>query len=78
MLDVKEIITDQINRENGMGNIRLYKLVLSLLKNEELVKKFLISQGFKNWEINKIKYYIEYNKKRYINNRSNINKQALN
>jgi len=54
--------------EKPVGNIRLYKRVLLVSDGDEkLADEFCLSEhgGFSRGELNKIKYWIEYERKRY-------------
>lgn len=63
-------VKSEIQASKSMGNIRLFKFIKNILGTKEATKQFLLSQGFKNWEVNKIVYDINYKKIRY--NRSKI------
>ena len=51
---------------NSLGSHRTYKFILQELKDPERAKEFMILKlGFSKWEVNKIIYNINYNKKIY-------------
>lgn len=66
---MQSVVIDKIKSEieatEGMGNIRLFKFVQKILGSKDATKQFLLSQGYLNWEVNKIVYDINYNKIRY-------------
>lgn len=77
MTAYERIETDLKHFEKPVGNIRLYKRVLMVSDNDEkLADGFCLSEhgGFSRGELNKIKYWIEYGKRRY----SKKNKYAYN
>jgi|GEM_PF-2972898 hypothetical protein len=68
MTAYERIETDLKHFDKPVGNIRLYKRVLLVSDGDEkLADGFCLSEhgGFSRGELNKIKYWIEYEKRRY-------------
>lgn len=68
MTAYKRIENDLKHFDKPVGNIRLYKRVLLVSEGDvKLADGFCLSEhgGFSRGELNKIKYWIEYEKKRY-------------
>lgn len=63
-----ELVKEKLMTEleiTSMGNNRLFKFVNSILKDIDLTKQFLQTEGYAKWEVNKIEYSINYRKMRY-------------
>lgn len=75
MTAYERIEKDLKHFDKPVGNNRLYKRVLMVCDNDELLADaFCLSPhgGFAKWELNKIKYKIEWNKKEYQNRKNQL------
>ena len=75
MTAYERIENDLKHFDKPVGSNRLYKRVLSACDgNEQLADEFCLSKhgGFAKWELNKIKYKIEWNKREYQNKKNQI------
>ncbi|MDY0277161.1 MAG: hypothetical protein RBQ97_03655 [Acholeplasma sp.] len=55
---VKSKVISEIDVRN-MTETKIYKFVLGILKDKQLTKNFMLSEGFTNGQLNKIEKTIE-------------------